>query len=122
MTRRNNQLLIGAAALAFALALPAIAQDRPETILPPGFGDPTPTPTPTPSSSATPATKPSPSEGGAVEIVDRLAPAETLLVAKPVPQVEYPASSRRVATMAGLIDVEAAGVGARPWGAATPDI
>ena len=119
MTRRNNQLLIGAAALAFALALPAIAQDRPESILPPGFGDPTPTPSPTPSTGSTPSARPSPSEGGAVEIVDRLAPAETLLVAKPVPQVEYPASSRRVATMAGLIDVETAGVGARPWGAAS---
>lgn len=119
MTRRNNQLLIGAAALAFALALPAIAQDRPESILPPGFGDPAPAPSPAASNSVTPATRPSPSEGAGVEVVDRLAAAETLPLAKPVPQVEYPAWARRAANMAGVIDADAAGVGARPWGAAS---
>ena len=119
MTRRTNHLLIGAATLAFALALPTIAQDRPESILPPGFGDPTPTPTPTPSSRVTPTPTPTRSEDGDVEVVDRLAAAESLPLAKPIPQVEYPASARRAANMAGLIDVEAAGVGARPWGAAS---
>ena len=38
MQRRTKQFLIGGAALAAALALPAIAQDQPESILPPGFG------------------------------------------------------------------------------------
>lgn len=38
---RANILLIGSA-VALALALPAIGQDAPESILPPGFGDPPP--------------------------------------------------------------------------------
>jgi hypothetical protein len=54
---------LGAAGLAIAIAaLPAIGQDRPESILPPGFGTATPTPAPTatggarpPASEATPA-------------------------------------------------------------------
>ena len=119
VTRRTNHLLIGAAVLAIALALPAIAQDRPESILPPGFGDPAPTPAPKATTSVTPTAKPAPSEGEGVEVVDRLAGAEAPPVVRLAPQVEYPASARRAANMAGLIDIEAAGVGARPWGAAS---
>ncbi|MFZ5795432.1 MAG: hypothetical protein ACOY4B_13355, partial [Pseudomonadota bacterium] len=33
-------------ALAAVLAIPALGQQRPESILPPGFGDPTPAPSP----------------------------------------------------------------------------
>lgn len=119
MPLRTRQLLIGAAALAVAVALPAIAQDRPESILPPGFGDPVPTPTPTPSDPATPTSTPSPSEGAGVEIVNALSEGEALPLAKPVPQVEYPESARRDARFAGVIDPDAAGVGIRPWGAAS---
>ena len=119
VTLPTNRLLIGAAALGVVLSLPAIAQDRPESLLPPGFGDPVPAPTPSPSNPTTPTATPSPSEGATVEIVDRLPDAEALPLAKPVPQVEYPASARRDARFAGLLDLDAAGVGARPWGAAS---
>ena len=119
MTLPAKRLLIGAAALGVALSLPAIAQDRPESILPPGFGDPVPTPTPTPSNPTTPATTPSPSEGAGVEIVDTLPDANALQLPTPVPQAEYPASARRDARFAGLLDPDAAGVGPRPWGAAS---
>ncbi|MBA3667262.1 MAG: hypothetical protein H0W65_06025 [Sphingomonas sp.] len=123
MQRRTRQLLAGGAALAIALSLPAIAQDRPESILPPGFGDPTPatpapTPTPTPSPAApTPIT--GPSEGAGVEVVDTLSPAEALEVAEPVPQVEFPAFSRRDPGLAGTLDPVALRLGALPWGQAS---
>jgi hypothetical protein len=49
--------LVVVSALALAAALPAIGQDSPESLLPPGFGDPAPPPaTPPPSSNPTPQT------------------------------------------------------------------
>ncbi len=47
--RRNAKWMLGTAAL--ALALPVVAQSSPESLLPPGFGDPPEAPTPTPSPS-----------------------------------------------------------------------
>jgi hypothetical protein len=49
------------AALAAALALPALAQDRPESILPPGFGE---TPQPAPTARPRPVATPSASQTG----------------------------------------------------------
>jgi len=126
MRRPTKQLLGGTAALALLLALPAIAQDRPESLLPPGFGDPT-TVTPEPAqntqSPARPATS-SPSTarsgvGAGVEAVDRLSPLEELLAEKPVQQVEYPIDARRDPRFAGTLDPEALDLGMRPWGAAS---
>ncbi|MEO6113193.1 MAG: hypothetical protein ABIP07_01930 [Sphingomicrobium sp.] len=119
MARQIKRLLTGVAALAVVLALPALAQDKPESILPPGFGDPLPAPGPAPAPSGTIAPSPSPSEGAGVEVVDALLEAEPLAVRPPAPQVEYPAEARRDARFAGVIDLAAAGVGPRPWGAAS---
>ncbi len=124
MRRPTKQLLMGAAAVAVALALPAIAQDRPESILPPGFDDPvTPAPEPTSPSPSVPATatpsRASPGETAAVQIVDSLFPAELAGVAEPAPQVEYPRASRRDPRFAGTLDPEALNLGSRPWGAAS---
>lgn len=54
-TSRSNRALPGivataalAAALAIPAMIPAVGQNRPESILPPGFGDPNPAPAPTP--------------------------------------------------------------------------
>lgn len=121
MPRQTKQFLIGGAALAIALALPALAQDRPESILPPGFGEPA-TPAPQPvTNNAEPsppaATSRSPIEGSVVEIIESLLDAEA--VAEPVPQVEYPDWARRDPRYAGTLDPEAVGIGARPWGAAS---
>ena len=123
MQPRTRKLLIGGAALGLALALPAIAQDRPESILPPGFGDPAPAPEPannttTPSPSTRPA-GPSAGESAGVEQVETLAPGEGLTQSEPVRQVEYPARSQRDPRFAGTIDPAALGIGARPWGAAS---
>lgn len=123
MPLRTKQFLIGGAALVVAIALPAIAQDQPESILPPGFGDPA-TPAPEP---ATNDTQPAPStpsqrpsfEGSIVEIVDSLTAAEVLATQEPVPQVEYPDRARRDPRFAGTLDPVAVGIGPRPWGAAS---
>ena len=75
MRPRTRNILAGVAALALAVGLPAIAQDRPESILPPGFGDPANTPEPVNNSSATtnrPSTERQSVEGSAVEIVEAL--------------------------------------------------
>ena len=61
MNRQRAKLL--AAAALVVLALPALAQERPTSILPPGFGDPAPPPPPAPprqSGSAAPRTPTSP--------------------------------------------------------------
>jgi hypothetical protein len=40
MRRWRNKLLLAAGVTAFAAAIPALGQDNPESLLPPGFGDP----------------------------------------------------------------------------------
>ena len=108
--------------MALAIALPAIAQDRPESILPPGFGDPA-TPAPEPvANSAAPATTPPARrpaiEDSLVEMVDSLVSGD-LQSPTPAPQVEYPSRARRDPRFAGTFDPETVGIGARPWGAAS---
>src|SRR5690242_2020357 len=98
MHLRTRKFLGGMAALAAVLAIPAVAQDRPESLLPPGFGDPAPAPqsqaaTPTTPKSSAPAA--APRETAGVQVVDSLAPLEKLVSAEPAPQVEYPRDSRR---------------------------
>jgi hypothetical protein len=121
MPPRTRNFLAGAAAVALAVALPAIAQDRPESILPPGFGDPaTPAPEPVTNNSA-PATRPNSArqsvEGSAVEIVESLL-GDELAAARPVSQVEYPSLARRDPRFAGTLDPIELGIGTQPWGAA----
>jgi hypothetical protein len=126
MQRRTKQILGGSAALAVLLALPAIAQDRPESLLPEGFGDPTtvkPEPaqkpqTPSKPSTSVPSGSPS-NVGAGVESVDQLSPLEELLAEKPVQQVEYPRDARRDPRFAGTLDPEALDLGVRPWGGAS---
>lgn len=61
---KSTALVVGASALIFAL--PALGQQGPESLLPPGFGDPPPpSPTPPPSSTATPSAPPSATKGPA---------------------------------------------------------
>ena len=118
-----KSILIAGAAVGLALSLPAIAQDQPESILPPGFGDPA-TPAPQPDTNqAQPENNTkapqSSSEGSSVELVDALSAVEELLQVKPVAQVEYPQNARRDPRIAGTLDPDALGLGARPWGAAS---
>jgi hypothetical protein len=48
--KHKISLVALAAALTFAIAIPVLGQDKPESILPPGFGDPTPEPPSPPTS------------------------------------------------------------------------
>jgi len=120
MPPRIKQLFAGSAVLAIALALPALAQDRPESILPPGFGEPA-TQAPQPANNqAPPASRPAqqgPAESSGVQVVDLLDALADLTRPKPVPQVEYPASARRDPRFAGTLDPLAIGIGTQPWGA-----
>ncbi|HEU4956664.1 MAG TPA: hypothetical protein VFT40_03445 [Sphingomicrobium sp.] len=123
MLPRTKQVLIGGVALVGALALPALAQDRPESLLPPDFGEPTPAPQPVanesqPRETTRPQQQPS-AEGGGVQVVDLIEALEEMTKAEPVPQVEYPAEVRRDPRLAGTLDPVALGFGDRPWGAAS---
>jgi hypothetical protein len=126
MPPRTKIWLIGSAAVAAALALPVLAQDRPESLLPPGFGEPTPAPQ-TQSNDSQPqeANRPlqpqqqQPAEGGGVEIVDLVQALDELTKPKPVPQVEYPSGARRDTRLAGTLDPVETGVGVRPWGSSS---
>src|SRR5687768_10523518 len=104
MPLRTKQFLLGGVALVAAIALPAIAQDQPESILPPGFGDPA-TPAPEPATNGTEPAAPTPSrrpsiEDSLVEMVDSLISGE-LNEEEVVPQVEYPDTARRDPRYAG---------------------
>ena len=125
MRRAERRLLAGAAlTLLAAAALPALAQDRPESILPPGFDKPAPPSPPapdvaptSPANTAAPDTSPVDS---AIVASNSLTPAELGPVAPPPPPpAEYPAGIRRDPQDAGVLDSQALGLGASPWGRAS---
>ena len=120
---RTKSILIGSAALGLALAIPALAQDQPESLLPPAFEEPPTVAQPIrnesqPVNNRQPE-RSTPPEGGGVEIVDLLEALDELVTSEPVPQVEYPARARRDPRYAGTIDPLDHGLGYRPWGAAS---
>jgi hypothetical protein len=121
VNRPRNRLFLAAAAV--AIAIPALAQDKPESILPPGFGEPTPTPSPTPSPTPTPSAQPGPAEGSAVV---EAAPSELLpleaadaMAVETAPPIEIPADARRDPTSVGPLPAAQTGFGERPWGASS---
>ena len=128
--RRADRIRLGGVALA-ALAvagLPALAQERPESILPPGFGEPTPTPAPTPAQPAPTAGEPSQPQRSpdaspvedAVVSSNTLSPADLALVERPVAApAEYPSAARRDPDAAGVLPPATVGLGAAPWGSAS---
>ena len=59
--RLKHISLATAGIAALALSLPVLGQSSPESLLPPGFGDPDPAPAPTPAPRATPSPTPAPS-------------------------------------------------------------
>ncbi len=115
-----------AAAVAVLLAgaawLPATGQDRPESILPPGFGEPVqpaPTPTPAPGVTPVPGAPAAPAPSG-VAPVDQPTPSPTP-TATPTPidlsAYELPASARRSLAMVGAIGADTGGLDANAFGA-----
>lgn len=118
MHRPRNKLLLTAAAL--AIAIPALAQDRPESILPPGFGEPAASPTPSPTPTPSPGPSAEPSEGSAVVETGPagLTPLEApdTMVVHRAPQIELPSDARRDPSSVGPLPAAQTGFGANPWG------
>ena len=120
---RTRNFLIGGALVALAVALPAIAQDRPESILPEGFGEPV-TTSPQPGNEAQPApatqNRQPAGESQAVEVSGTLSEIEELLQQQErAPQVEYPSRARRDPRYAGVLEPAAVGLTGSPWGGAS---
>lgn len=138
-SRRANRLLI--AGIALAATLPALAS-TPESLLPPGFGDPKATPTPTPAPTTPAPTAPTPpeappgfgppSETNPRPITERarpLAPSETTdsaiedLVVLPVEQprirFDLPPSAIRPTDIVGVIGIGQHGLPIDAFGSAS---
>lgn len=125
--RRNRALLAAAAAL--ALAIPAFSQEEsPESLLPPGFGDPAalpppvdaaPGPLPGQPAPAVPGASPPPSAAPQVESLglQELSDAEleALIDALPKP-IEIPDFARRPVDAVGPLDSEQWALGPAAWG------
>ncbi len=115
----RNKLLLTAAAVA-AIAIPALAQDRPESILPPGFGEPAASPAPSATPTPSPSTSIQPSEGSAVVEtgLDGLTPLEVAdaMVVEVVPPIEMPDDARRDPSSVGPLPAAQTGFGMSPWG------
>ena len=113
MLPRTKKILIGGVALAAALALPALAQDQPESLLPPGFGDPTPAPQPATNEaqpSEAPGRQQPPSEGGGEALRPRSGVA---LRAGPAARLRGRLLALRFGRWGGVL---ASGPGGRPGG------
>jgi hypothetical protein len=116
--RARAKLLLAAAA-ALAVTIPALAQDQPESLLPPGFEQPSPTPTPTPTTTENVTSNTfSPGES-AVELVPMdQALADLLEQELPAP-IELPDFARRNPSMVGPLPSSQTGFEAGSWGAAS---
>ena len=121
MHQPRSKVLLAAAVI--AIAIPALAQDRPESILPPGFGEPAPSPTPSPAPTPS-TTEPTPlSDSSAVVETgpEGLTPAEAAdaMVVEVAPPVEMPDEARRDPSLVGPLPAAQTGFGDRPWGSAS---
>ena len=119
---RRTRLLL--AAVAVATAGVVLAQDNPQSILPPGFGEqpaPPPANTTSPAPSAQPQLQPSPTaRGGFSDVVEsalsELTTEEQAALLEPVPQIELPAGSERDPALAGPVPAGNGGFGEAMWG------
>jgi hypothetical protein len=117
---RTNRWFL--ASVALAVALPALAQDRPESLLPPGFGEPVQNqPAAQPGNTVT--TAPSRGPGTGASPADALGESETGLevlsaeeLPPPPPPIEYPDFARRDPYVVGRLDPVVIGLGPDPWG------
>ncbi|NNM76737.1 hypothetical protein HJG53_07480 [Sphingomonas sp. ID1715] len=130
MTGWASKRLLGGAAVAVALAafaIPAIGQEQaPESLLPPGFGDPPPASAPAPSESPSAPGQPSFAPGG--EIVQPLPPGEAATddqateetdEEEEVAQAEafdLPEAARRNPDLVGVLTPDNGGYGTDQWG------
>lgn len=113
MNRPRNSLLLAAAAAAVALTIPVLAQDQPESLLPPGFGE---SPAPAPTQNVT-----SSSAGGesAVEMVPLDEALADLVPQNLPPPIELPEFARRDPSLVGPLPSSQTGFGVDAWGGAS---
>ncbi len=113
MNRPRNSLLLAAAAAAVALTIPVLAQDQPESLLPPGFGE---SPTPAPTQNTT-----SSSAGGesAVEMVPLDEALADLVPQNLPPPIELPEFARRDPSLVGPLPSSQTDFGVDAWGGAS---
>ncbi|WP_309602094.1 hypothetical protein [Sphingomonas sp.] len=109
-----------AVAAVAAVAIPALAQDNPESILPPGFGDPAPAPSQTPTPAPKPDSETRPAESSAVVEtgLSGLTPSEAAdaMVVEIAPPIELPDDARRDPSSVGPLPAAQTGFGDNPWG------
>ena len=118
MTRRPAKLLAAAGVAAvLAITIPALAQ-QPESLLPPGFGEPTPTPTPTPTPVDNAASNASGGESGVELVPMDQALAELTPIELP-PPIELPDFARRDPVLVGPLPPTQTGFNLAAWGQAS---
>ena len=119
--RAIKRLSVAGVVAAAGISAAVLAQDNPQSILPPGFNEQLP-PAATNTTSAPATAQPSPSPRGetsavAVSSLSELSPEEQeLALIEPVPQIELPAGSERDPRLAGPIPAGDAGFDETMWG------
>ena len=120
VNRPPSKLLLTAAAVVAVFAIPALAQNKPESILPPGFGDPAPATAQSPTPSPKPSPEAQPAESGAVVETGlsglTASEAADAMVVEVAPPIELPSTARRDPTMVGPLPAVQTGFGDNPWG------
>ena len=118
--RPPSKLLLTAVAVVAVFAIPALAQNKPESILPPGFGDPAPATAQSPTPSPKPSPEAQPAESGAVVETGlsglTASEAADAMVVEVAPPIELPSTARRDPTMVGPLPAVQTGFGDNPWG------
>lgn len=101
-----------------ALTIPALAQDQPESLLPPGFGEPVATPTPAPVGVGNTTSNMAGGES-AVEIVSPDAALAELVAEELPPPIELPDFARRDPSVVGPLPSPVTGFAQGSWGGAS---
>ena len=117
MIRHRAKFFLAAGA-ALAVTIPALAQDQPESLLPPGFEDPAPTAAPTPSPTEN-AVSNAVGVESAVEMVPMDQALADLIQEELPPPIELPDFARRDPSLVGPLPSTQTGFEANAWGGAS---
>ena len=120
---RTSVALGAIAAVLIGAGLPALGQDKPESLLPPGFGDPVAAPTPTPAPTAVPVAAPTTTPTGPDGVTPTPSPSATPgepVAIDPAELARYdmPDYARRSLASVGPVGLDAGGLTPRAFGKA----
>ena len=110
--------MLVAAGAALALTIPALAQDQPESLLPPVFEEPVPSPAPSPAPTENALSNATAGES-AVELVPMDEALAELLEEELPPPIELPDFARRDPSLVGPLPSSQTGFEAGAWGGAS---